>query len=125
MDQGTLLVLVTCALVVVLMAWAVRELVPLVRRRRASRRGEADEERPGAAAELVPLLLQPVAALVKNIGRNRTSMGTATPFVLWRIWTVASSDIGSTVTDNASAYARPKSVSPSEMRRVGRSSGRN
>ena len=41
------------------------------RRRRPPDRGQV---LAGAAAELVPLLLQPVAALVKHIGRNRRSI---------------------------------------------------
>lgn len=71
MDQTLLLVIVSAALVIVLVAWGVRELVPAVRRRR-----HPDEDRSvsDAAAELVPLLLQPVAALVKQIGRNRRSI---------------------------------------------------
>ena len=72
MDQGAWLVVVTAALVAVCVAWATREVVGLVRRRRRQR---AEEERlAGAGAELVPLLLQPVAALVRSIGRNRGSI---------------------------------------------------
>lgn len=72
MDEGTRLALVTCALAAVCLAWALREVVAGVRRRRARR----DEEQvlKGTAAELLPLLLQPVAALVRSIGRNRTSI---------------------------------------------------
>jgi class 3 adenylate cyclase len=72
MDQGALLVVVTSALVVVSLAWATREIVGVVRRRRGRRDG--GQPLAAAAAELVPLLLQPVAALVKHIGRNRTSI---------------------------------------------------
>lgn len=72
MDQGALLVVVSGALVVVSLAWATREIVGLVRRRRRQR--EADQAARGAAAEFLPLLLQPVAALVKHLGRNRTSI---------------------------------------------------
>lgn len=70
MDQGALLVLVSATLVLVLVGWAVREIVPLVRRRRR----EEEPASPGTAAELVPLLLQPVAALVKQIARSRRSI---------------------------------------------------
>jgi class 3 adenylate cyclase len=72
MDQGALLVVVTGALVVISIAWATREIVGAVRRRRRPR--EQTQPLASAASELVPLLLQPVAALVKNIGRNRTSV---------------------------------------------------
>ncbi len=72
MDQGALVVVLSCALVVVVSAWAVREIVAAVRRRRHP--PEAGPTLAGTAAELVPLLLQPVAALVKHIGRNRTSV---------------------------------------------------
>lgn len=72
MDQGSLLVVVTSALVVVSLAWAIRETVGVVGRRRHRH----DDVQPvaDAAAELVPLLVQPIAALVKHIGRNRTSI---------------------------------------------------
>lgn len=70
MDQGALLVVVSCALVVVVCAWVVREVVGGVRRRRAER--EAEQAAP--TSDLLPLLLLPVAALVKNIGRNRRSI---------------------------------------------------
>ena len=69
MDQGAQLVAVTSALVVVCLAWAGREIVGLRRRRRR----EHDQEAP-TTTDLVPLLLQPVAALVRHIGRNRTSI---------------------------------------------------
>jgi len=72
MDQGVMLIVVGGALAVVVLAWTVREIIGLVRRRRAepdTRQRVAD-----AAVELVPLLLQPIASLVKNIGRNRTSI---------------------------------------------------
>jgi len=72
MDQGALLVVVTSALVVVLLAWAIREIVGAARRRRD--RSSGSQLLSGTAAELVPLLLQPVAALMKHIGRNRTSI---------------------------------------------------
>ncbi len=72
MDQGALLVVVTSALVVVVLAWAIRETVAVVGRRRS--RGESSQPLADAANELVPLLLQPVTALMKNIGRNRTSI---------------------------------------------------
>ena len=72
MDQGVLLIVVTGALVVVSLAWAVREVVGGVRRRRA--RSEGSQPFASSAADLVPLLVQPVAALVKHLGRNRTSI---------------------------------------------------
>lgn len=72
MDQGVLVVVLVCALVAVVLAWAVREIVPVVRRRR--RPPEPPPLLTGAAAELVPLLLQPVTALVRHIGRNRRSI---------------------------------------------------
>ncbi len=72
MDQGALLVILVCALVAVVLAWATREIVAAVRRRRHP--PEPAQTFAGTAVELVPLLLQPVAALVKHIGRNRTSL---------------------------------------------------
>ncbi|MBV6510474.1 MAG: hypothetical protein JJLCMIEE_03630 [Acidimicrobiales bacterium] len=72
MDQGVLLLVVTSVLVVVVLAWATRETVGVVRRRRRRRPG--GKALAGAAAEFVPLLFQPVAALVKHIGRNRRSI---------------------------------------------------
>lgn len=72
MDQGVLLVAVICALVVVVLAWTIREIVAAVQRRRNP--PSRDQTLVGAAAEIVPLLLQPVAALVKHIGRNRSSI---------------------------------------------------
>lgn len=72
MDQGALLVVVICALVVVVLAWAIREIVAAVRRRRSP--PDRGQMLVSTAAELVPLLLQPVAALVKHIGRNRKSI---------------------------------------------------
>ena len=72
MDEGAWLVVVTTALVVVSAAWATREAVGVLRRRR---RRQAEEERlRSAGGDLVPLLLQPVAALVRSIGRNRGSI---------------------------------------------------
>ena len=72
MDQGLLLIVAVCALVVVLTAWAVREIVGIVRRRL----GPPDRSQVlvDAAAELVPLLVQPAAALVRHIGRSRKSI---------------------------------------------------
>jgi class 3 adenylate cyclase len=70
MDQGALLVAVSGALVVVVCAWAAREVVGGARRRRAER--EAEQAAP--TSDLLPLLLLPVAALVKSIGRNRRSI---------------------------------------------------
>lgn len=72
MDQGLWLTIAVGALGVVVAAWAVREIVGLVRRRRAE--PEPVHRVADAAVELVPLLVQPIAALVKNIGRNRTSI---------------------------------------------------
>jgi class 3 adenylate cyclase len=72
MDQGVMLTIAVGALGVVVAAWAVREIVGLVRRRRAA--PDARQRVADAAVELVPLLIQPIAALVKNIGRNRTSI---------------------------------------------------
>lgn len=71
MDQGVLLVVVACALVAVVSAWTIREVI-VGRRRRAT--PEHSQVLADTAAELVPLLLQPVAALVKHIGRNRKSI---------------------------------------------------
>jgi adenylate cyclase len=72
MDQGTLLVITIGALALVLFAWAIREIVGVIR----ARRGKPDVGTAvvEAAGELVPLLLQPIAALVKSIGKNRTSI---------------------------------------------------
>ena len=53
-------------------AWAAREVVALVRRRRSC--GDAESGARSATSELLPLLVQPVTALVRNIGRNRTSI---------------------------------------------------
>jgi class 3 adenylate cyclase len=72
MDQGVMLTIALGALGLVVAAWAVREIVGLVRRRRAA--PDARQRVADAAVELVPLLIQPIAALVKNIGRNRTSI---------------------------------------------------
>lgn len=72
MDQGVLLVVVACALVIVVAAWTTREIVSAVRRRR--RPPEPPPLLTTAAAALVPLLLQPVAALVDHIGRNRRAV---------------------------------------------------
>ena len=72
MDQGVLLVIVACALVAVVLAWSIREIVGALRRRRD--RADRSQALAGAAVDLVPLLVQPVAALVKHIGRNRKSI---------------------------------------------------
>ena len=72
MDQGAVLVVVICALVVVVSAWVIREAVAAGRRRRKP--PERPQVLAGVAAELVPLLLQPVAALVKSIGKDRKSI---------------------------------------------------
>lgn len=74
MDQGTLLIIAIGALAAVVFAWAVREVVGIVR----TRRGKSDvgTAMVEAAGELVPLLLQPIAALVKSIGKNRTSINS-------------------------------------------------
>jgi class 3 adenylate cyclase len=72
MDQGALLVVLSCALVVVVAAWVTREVVLAVRRRRPP--PEPPPLLTTAAAALVPLLLQPVAALVEHIGRNRRAV---------------------------------------------------
>lgn len=68
MDQGVLLAVVSGALVVVCVAWAVREVTAARRRRREH------DDRATADAALLPLLLQPVAALVRTLGRSRTSI---------------------------------------------------
>jgi len=72
MDQGSLLVVAVGALAVVLVAWAVREIVGVIR----VRRGKPDVGAlvVDAAGELVPLLLQPITALLKSIGRHRSSI---------------------------------------------------
>jgi adenylate cyclase len=72
MDQGTLLVVAVGALVLVIAAWAIREIVGIVR----VRRGKPDVSAlvADAAGDLVPLLLQPITALVKSIGRHRSSI---------------------------------------------------
>jgi class 3 adenylate cyclase len=72
MSDDQKLLAVTAALVVVLVLWAIRELVPVVRRRR--RQEEVAEHWQGAAAELLPLLLQPVAAWVRKKGRANGSI---------------------------------------------------
>jgi class 3 adenylate cyclase len=72
MDQGALLVVLVCALVIVVAAWTTREIVSAVRRRR--RPPEPPPLLAAAAAALVPLLLQPVAALVEHVGRNRRAV---------------------------------------------------
>lgn len=72
MDQGVVLVVVICALVIVVSAWVIREVVAARRRRRTP--PDRPQVLAGVAAELVPLLLQPVAALVKSIGRDRKSI---------------------------------------------------
>lgn len=64
--------MVTGALVVVSAAWVTREIVGTVRRRRRER--AASQPLADAAADLVPLLVQPVASLVKLFGRNRRSI---------------------------------------------------
>jgi class 3 adenylate cyclase len=71
MDQGLLLLIVTAALVVVCVAWATRELLA---RRRA--RATSDEQllKRAAGEVLVPLLVQSAAALVRYIGRDRSSI---------------------------------------------------
>jgi class 3 adenylate cyclase len=72
MDQGALLVVLSCALVIVVAAWTTREIVLAVRRRRPP--PEPPPLLATAAAALVPLLLQPVAALVEHVGRNRRAV---------------------------------------------------
>lgn len=76
MDEGLLVWIIAAALVVVVVAWTAREVVGFVRRRR----GQPDlgatvaETAAGAAAELVPLLLQPLTQFVKNIGKKGTTI---------------------------------------------------
>jgi adenylate cyclase len=72
MDQGTLLVVAVGALVLVIVAWALREVIGLVRVRRA--KTDVGALVADAAGDLVPLLLQPITALVKSIGRHRSSI---------------------------------------------------
>ena len=72
MDRDGQLLAVTVALAVVVVAWTVREVVGWSRRRQE--RTEEVERPSTVTTELVPLLLQPVAALVKSIGRNRRSI---------------------------------------------------
>lgn len=72
MNQSALPIILICALVVVVLAWVIREVVAAVRRRR--RPPERNRILADTAAELAPLLLLPVAALVKHIGRNRRSI---------------------------------------------------
>ncbi len=71
MDQGVLLRVVVSALAVVVVMWTIREIVGAVRRRRQREIGPNLAE---TAVELAPLLLLPIAALVKHIGRNRRSI---------------------------------------------------
>ncbi len=71
MDQGVLLVVLAGALTVVVLAWAIREIVAARRRHSPPPRAQLLAD---TAVELVPLLVQPVAALVKHIGRNRRSI---------------------------------------------------
>lgn len=72
MDERARLIVVTIALVVVSLAWVIREIVgAVVRRRSGSNKGQPLAD---AASDLVPLLLQPVTALVRHIGRNRSSI---------------------------------------------------
>lgn len=72
MDQGALLAIVISALALVVLAWVIREIIGVARRRSGrKRRGDLLS---GTAAELVPLLLQPVAALVRHARRNRRSI---------------------------------------------------
>ncbi len=68
MDQGTALVVVSIALVTVVTAWVAREIVGVLRRR------QAGDDRESSATDLVPLLLLPVTALVRRIGRDRRSI---------------------------------------------------
>lgn len=76
MDEGLLLWIVAAALVVVVVAWVTREVVGIVQRRR----GKPDlgatmaDAAAGAAAELVPLLLQPITQFVKGIGKKSHSI---------------------------------------------------
>ncbi len=72
MDQSLLLVLAVVALAAVVLAWTTREVLGVVRRRRG--RPDVGATMADAAVELVPLLLQPIASFLKNIGKNRTSI---------------------------------------------------
>lgn len=68
MDQGVLLLVVTAALIVVCVAWATREVL-------ARRRARAEPDPPARdGPELVPLLVQSAAALVRHFGRSRSSI---------------------------------------------------
>ncbi len=72
MDQGVWLTIAVAALGLVVAAWAVREIIGFVRRRRAH--PDPVHRVAEAAVELVPLLVQPITALVKNMARNRRSI---------------------------------------------------
>jgi len=72
MEQGTLLVAAVGALVLVITAWAVREVIGVIRSRRGSR--DVSDLVADAAGDLVPLLLQPITSLVRSIGRHRSSI---------------------------------------------------